>query len=185
MPVITPTSAFIDAQRYGALLVAARFTTYQKGVPVGSPYESDVSTGTFTIDRNSEFRRTGQLTVEVVPDVPPPPLLPVNPESLLAPFGTEVFIETGILSTVAGTPNMLDIDWIPAGLFVVTTSTVDDTTIDLTVTLDLSDRAWTIAQRALKNPYNFPATPSGNFVTEIIALLNMVWTEQVGVAPLQ
>jgi hypothetical protein len=185
MPILTPGNAFKDALRFGAILVVARFTVYQKGVPVGSPYEANVSTGTFTVDRNSEFRRTGQLTIELLPTVPPPILMPVNPSSLLAPFGTELFIETGIGSTVAGTPNELDITYIPNGLFVVTTSTVDDTTIDLTVTLDLSDRAWTIAQRALKNPYNFPATPSGNFVTEIIALLNMVWNEQVGVAPLQ
>lgn len=185
MPVVSPTVGFVDAQRYGALLVEAQFTIFQGGIPVGTPYTAAVSTGSFTIDRNSEFRRTGQLTIELQPDVPPPPLLPANPDSLLAPFGTELFITTAISASGDSIPAGTAPSIIPNGLFVISDSTVDDTTIDLTVTLDLKDRGWTIAQRALKNPYNFPATDTGLFADEIRALLNAVWAQQSGVQPLQ
>jgi hypothetical protein len=180
MAVATPTHAFIDAQRYGALLVEARFTVYANGFPVDQPFIAAVSTGTFTVDRNSEFRRTGQITIELLPTVPPQPLLPINPESLLAPFGNELFIEMGIAPS--GDASL--IQWVPCGMYVIASTDVDDTTSNLTVTLHLYDRAWTIAQRALKNPYNFPATVSGNFVAEIQALLSMVWGETAGVVPL-
>jgi hypothetical protein len=187
MPVIEPTTAFIDAQRFGNILVQAQFQVFIKGRPFGLPYYAAASTGSFTIDRNSEFRRTGQITIEVIPTVPPPELMPVNPGSLLAPFGNEINVATGIATSAGtGTENQVasPTTWVPQGLYAITTSTVDDTGIDCTVTLDLSDRSWTIAQRALKNPYNFPATPSGNFVAEMQALLNMIWNQQVGVAPL-
>ena len=184
---MTTSWAFIQAQRYGAILVQAMFQPYVKGRPVGLPYYGAASTGSFTIDRNSEFRRTGQITIELIPTIPPPLLMPVNPQSLLAPFGNEIFVATGI-ATSAGTGTEDQVasptTWNAQGLFAITTSTVDDTVNDVTVTLDLSDRAWTIAQRTLKNPYNFPATPSGNFAAEMQALLNMVWNQQIGVAPL-
>jgi hypothetical protein len=175
---------FVDALRYGSLLVAARFTVYQGGKPVGTPYDAHLSYGAFTIDRNSEFRRTGEITIEVLPTIPPPVLMPVNPSSLLAPFGTEVFIETGVVASGNNIPSN-SINWIPDGLFAIATSQVDDTGPNCTVTLQLYDRAWTLAQRVLKNPYNFPATGSGNFVSEIQALLNLVWNEQINVQPLQ
>ena len=176
-------SEFVDAQRYGALLIDARFTVYEAGVPTGTPYYSAVSDGNFTIDRNSEFRRSGQITIEVIPILPPPPLVPANPDSLLAPFGNELFIETGIaaVGNTTSKGSKLKVNWLANGLFVIATSTVDDTTIDMTVTLDLYDRSWTIAQRALLAPYNFPATATGNFVEEIKKLLNFVWaTNQQG-----
>jgi hypothetical protein len=181
---ISPTTSFIDALRYGAYLVNCRLTFFQNGVQVGAPYTAAVSAGTFTIDRNSEVRRTGQLTLEVIPTVPPQPLMPTSPSSLVSPFGTEVFVETGITATDPLT-GLNNTTYVPSGLFVIASTDVDDTTIDLTITLGINDRSWTIAQRVLKNPYNFPATPSGNFVREIQALLNMVWSEQQNVQPLR
>ena len=41
----SPTTDFIDAQRYGSLLVVAQFVVYQKGTPVGGPWVAAVSTG--------------------------------------------------------------------------------------------------------------------------------------------
>ena len=181
MPVTTAGDAFIDALRFGAYFIQARLTVYQFGVQVGQ-FVTSVSNGSFTVDRNSEFRRTGSLTIEVLPVVPPGPTTPVNPSSLLAPFGTEVFVETGISSYFQNVE--LAVQWVPNGLFAISTTVVDDTTVDMTVTLDLYDRSWTIAQRVLKNPYNFPATSSGNFVSEIKAILNQVWGEQAPNAPL-
>jgi hypothetical protein len=180
MPIVNPTKAFIDTLRYGSVLVLARFTPYAKGKPNGSPFLANVSQGTFTVDRHSAQRRTGQITIEFPPTIPPPALLPVNPTATLAPFGNEVFVETGI----TGNGNFKNAFWVPSGLFAIATSTVDDTSIDLVATLNVNDRSWTIAQRTLKQPYNFPAT-TGNFVDEVKALLNQVWNQQVGVAPLQ
>lgn len=186
MPTVTPTNAFIDAMRYGATLVSARITPYVNGKPSGTVLYGTVSTGTFTIDRNSNQRSSGQLTLEVVPPLtvtektPIPANLPVNPTSLFAPFGNEVFVETGL----AGSGNLSDVTWLPNGLFAIATSVVADTSIDMTVTLDLYDRSWTIAQRTLKTPYNFPAV-DGNFVDEINHLLNQVWGQDPSMAALR
>lgn len=128
-----------------------------------------------TVDRNSAQRRSGSITAEIVPDVPPPPILPTSPASILAPFGNELFIETGIATMTPGSDVATVQQWVPMGLFSMATVTVDDTTIDLTVTIDVYDRSWVISQRKLKKPYTFPATSSGNFVTEIETLLNQVW----------
>jgi len=164
---------FVDTLRFGALLVASKLTVYSKGAPTSVTLP--VSVLSVTVDRNSEFRRQGSITVQVVPSVPPPAILPINPLSLLAPFGNEVFIEIGIASTPTSGGKSEVSTWVPLGLFAIATSTVQDTTIDLAVTLDVYDRSWVIAQRAFLKPYNFPATPSGNFVAEITALLNQVW----------
>jgi hypothetical protein len=161
------SGAFIDAIRYGSYLVQGRLTIYSHGTP--TQYQVPISQASITVDRNAAQRRQGSITAELVPSVPPPPLLPTSPSSLLSPFGNELFLETGI--NTPGQP----IIWYPSGLFTITTVTVDDTTVDLVVTLDVADRSFVISQRVLKKPYNFPATPSGNFVAEIQALLNMVW----------
>lgn len=191
MTVLNPTSSFIDAQRYGAVLVDARMTIYVNGAPNGVVTYQAVSTGSLTVDRNSNQRMSGQLTIEAVPTIPPPAILPINPKSLLAPFGNEIFLETGIAGTQTvaknsdGSINLASLDWIPSGLYAIATTTVDDTSTDLTCTLDLYDRSWTIAQRALKNPYNLPATGSTNLVAEIQMLLNQVWAQDPNMAPLQ
>lgn len=179
MPTIDPSDSFIDALRYGATLVLAQFQIYSEGAPTGTWYTANVSTGSFTVDRNSEQRRSGSLTIEVDPTIPPPALLPTSPSSLLAPFGNEVAVQCGI----APAGDVASVQWVPLGLYAIATSTVDDTGIDLVVSLDLYDRSWTIAQRKLKQPYNFPAA-GGNFVVEIQALLDQVWNQQTGVAPL-
>ena len=175
------SSGFINAQRYGAILVSARITSYINGKPDGEVIYGAVSTGSFTQDRNSNQRRTGQLTLEVVPTIPPPAYLPTQPNSIFAPFGNEVLVETGI----APAGDIAKIQWFPSGLFAIATSVVDDTSINLTVTLDLYDRSWGIAQRTFKTPWNFPATISGNFADEIKKLLNAVWAQDPSMAPLQ
>jgi hypothetical protein len=184
-------TGFIDALRYGSTLVVARFTVFTAGAPQGTVYNASVSTGQFTVDRNSNQRRSGQMTIEVTPTIPPPPLLPTSPTSLLAPFGNEIFIETGIavagniVADIDGSVDLSAVTWVPLGLFAIATTQVDDTGVDLTCGLTLYDRSWTIAQRTLKNPYQFPSTVSGEFAAEIEALCNMVWNEQQGVQPLQ
>lgn len=186
---VSATSGFIDAQRYGSLLVLARITPYVNGKPNGKVLYGAVSTGTFTQDRTANQRWSGQLTIEVEPTVPPPTLFPTDPSALLAPFGNEIKVETGIAggqnAVVDGAIDYSKVQWVPSGLFTIATSVADDTSIDMTVTLDLYDRSWTIAQRALKYPYSIPATTSGNVVDEIQALLNKVWGQDPNMAPLQ
>lgn len=164
------TASLIDALRYGSTLVEARLTIYQDGNP--TEFTVPVSAASITIDRNSAQRRQGTITVEVIPSVPPPPLLPTSPASLLAPFGNELYLETGI--NTPGQP----INWYPSGLFSIATVTVDDSTVNLVVTVEVYDRSFVISQRAFKAPYNFPATPSGNFVAEMQTLLDQVWGDR-------
>lgn len=183
MPVVAATQGFINALRYGATLMQARLTLWTQGVSTGQVFYASLSTGSITVSRNSTQRRSGQITIEVIPTVPPPDLMPTYPSSIFAPFGNEVFLEIGIASSVA-TPGVAQVTtWVPLGLFAIVQSAVDDTTIDCTVTLSVSDRSFTIAERAFQNPYNFPAG-SGNFVDELTLLINSVWSQQQGVAPL-
>ena len=104
-----------------------------------------------------------------------------------------MFIETGIVgagnvlhSVIPATPGDPNPPlWYPNGLFVVSTSEVNDLGPNCSITLQMYDRAWTIAQRVLKNPWGFPHTATHNFVDEIMLLLNTVWNEQHDVEPLQ
>ena len=235
MPVISPLNSFTDNLRFGATLVIAQLTVYSKGQP--TQYVVPISTLNITVDRNAAQRRSGNITAEILPTVPPPAILPTNPMSLLAPFGNEVFIQVGIAAqqgslyaaapinagsvemynpgqivvgsmisfpgdgtqytvtaiTGSNTPFTLFItpplvqgepintvvnhnpQWVPMGLFSIATTTVDDTSLDLTTNLAVYDRSWVISQRAFLQAYIFPQTPSGNFVDEMVFLLNFVW----------
>lgn len=175
-------NSFIDALRWGTTLVAARLTVYVNGRP--TQIVLPVSDATFTVDRNSEHRRTGQMTLEVLPTVPPQTvtvngnlqtLLPIVPSALLAPFGNEVFVEMSIVQSVNGqNPAAGTNGWVPLGLFAIATSDVQDTGNNLTVTLELRDRSWAVAQRALLTAYTVPAA-AGDLQSELIALLNTAW----------
>lgn len=160
-------SGFIDALRYGSLLADARLTVYRSGAP--TQYVVPASSCHITVSRTSAQRRSGNLTAELQGTVPPQPMMPVNPSSPLAPFGSEVFVELA-LQTPTQTPS----SWVPLGLFVIATSTVADSGVDVTATLDVYDRSWVIDQRAFLAPYNVPAT-TGFFDDEIVHLVNQVW----------
>jgi hypothetical protein len=162
----------VDALRYGSYLATARLTVYAGGSPLIT--EVPLSKANITVDRNSEFRRQGSITVELIPPQPPnlaSILIPTSPASPLAPFGNEVFLEAGIAAPGQNP------DWVPLGRFVIVTTEVQDTTIDYIVTLTVYDRSWLVSQRKFKEPYNFPATSSGNFDAEIIALVDQVAPE--------
>lgn len=196
MPVATPTSDFIDTLRYGAYIVQARLTLFPGGAPstvtVGGGANSlivPVSVVSITADRNSEIRRSGSITAELTPT---DTLWPTSPSSSLAPFGNEIFIEIGIGTADSSAPPQPGIpaggvsvaQWMPLGLYDIATTTLDDTTVDVVLTLDVYDRSWTISQRQFLATYNFPATPSGNFVAEIEYLLNQVWGAAADAPPL-
>ena len=174
----TASTAFIDALRWGTTLVAARITHYQDGQP--SSVVLPVSNGTFTVDRNSEFRRSGQVTVEVLPTVPPQTatdvdgtfyILPLNPQAHLSPFKNEIFVEISVVGPggVAGANG-----WVPLGLYQIATSVVQDSGNDLIATLDLYDRSWALAQRQLLTAYTIPAA-GGDLQSEVEALFQTAW----------
>lgn len=120
------------------------------------------------------------MTIEMLPTVPPQQatdqdgtfdILPLNPSAHLSPFKNEIFVE---VSVVQGGQAAGANGWIPLGLYQIATSTVQDTGIDLTVTLDLFDRSWAVAQRALLTAYTVPAA-AGDLQSELEALLTTAW----------
>lgn len=132
-------------------------------------YNLPVSSGTVTVDRNSANRRRANLTMEVIPTVPPPTVLPLTPQSPSAPFGNEVSLQAVITNQEGASAT------VQMGIFAIATSTVEDATSDLTITLDCYDRSWVVSTRKFLAPYNVPATPSKTFAAELVALLNTTW----------
>lgn len=180
--MLTASNAFVNALRWGSYLVAAQLQIYYKGQ--ATSIFLPVSTADFTIDRNSEQRRQGQLTVEVLPTIPPQtvsldgttqiPLLPLTPSAALAPFGQQI----GVQLQVIGLGGTLDPNgWIPMGIYAIAESTVDDTVNNLIVTLKLFDRSWILANWKLLTPYTVPAA-DGTLQGEVTALINHVWQTQ-------
>lgn len=191
--MLSASNAFIDALRWGSLVAAAQITLLDQ---VGNPTSVvlPVSAASFTVDRNSEQRRQGELTVEVVPIVPPQTvawnagqanLLPLTPQDPLAPFGQQVQVAVSIASadlnqviknsdgSVAAS-TWANQGWVSLGTYVIASSEVDDTTTDLTCSLSLYDRSWLFSQWALKSNYTVPAA-DGSLMGEVKALLAYVW----------
>lgn len=171
------SSGFVDTLRFGSFLIKSRVTVYSNGAP--TTFEVPISDCQITVDRNAAQRRSGSITAEIVPTVPPTAIMPTDPSSLLAPFGNEVFVEIAVLTD----PSVEPTEWIPLGIFAIATTTIDDSTVDVVITLDVYDRSWVIAQRALLTPYNVPAA-GGNFVEEVTHLINQVWNQGSGAQPL-
>ena len=173
MPLnLSPGNSFIDTLRFGSYLVEARITLFSNGI--SQNYVVPVSVASITVDRNAAQRRSGTFTAELVPlqaTLPDPTEipLPTSPSSLLTPFGNELFLEYGVFTV--GTP----VQFAPLGLFTITGVTVDDSTDNLTVTVEIADRSFVISQRAFLQPWVFPKTREGNFVEEMIVLLNYIW----------
>ena len=179
--MISASSSFIDALRFGNYLSIARLTVLTNGV--ATQYQVPISDMTVTVDRNSEYRRQGQMTAEPTIEVPPSVLVPTTPQAVLAPFGNEIFAEFAVITDPAdlNSPNN---EWIPLGTFAIATSVAEDSTVNVVITLDLYDRSWVIAQRKLLAPYNVPAA-GGDFPAEIEALLNQVWAQSSNMPALQ
>jgi hypothetical protein len=180
--MLTASNAFINALRFQSYLVLAQLTVFYKGQSTGIILP--VSTADFTFDRNSEQRRSGQVTVEILPTVPPQtvsldgvnqvPLLPITPQAALAPFAQQIGVALQVLGP-GGTINPSD--WIPMGVYAIAESTIDDTVNDMIVTLKLFDRSWILAQWKLVSSYSVPAS-DGTLQNEIKALINHVWSTQ-------
>jgi hypothetical protein len=173
------TSGFINTLRFGSFIVAARLTLYQNGQSLAIILP--VSVGSFTVDRNSAQRRQGELTIELIPSIPPQtisvlgvtqPYLPISPKSPLAPFGNEVFVELTVMADPSKPVGSNG--WVPMGVYAIAGSTIDDSGQDMTVTLDLYDRSWIYSRWGLLSNYVIPAA-GGNVEAEIKALLSYTW----------
>ncbi|MDE2096449.1 MAG: hypothetical protein KGL39_04325 [Patescibacteria group bacterium] len=75
--------------------------------------------------------------------------------------------------------------FIPCGQFVITETDVQASSNQLTVSLSLSDRSFVLNARTLTAPYTLPATQSGTYQDEVMALLNMAWGTYSNIPPLQ
>ena len=151
-----------------------------------------VSTAQITIDRNSNNRRQGNITVELTPDGTYAATLCSTPAGLLSPFGAgagatsprnasaEVAISMSLVDQQTGNSGQ-----VPLGLFTIAQSQLQDSGIDIVATLTVYDRSWVIQQRQLTNAYTFPATPSGALGDEVQAFLNPIWAQNPGAPPLQ
>lgn len=180
--MLAASTAFLNTLRWGSYLVAAQIQVYYKGQATGIILP--VSTADFTVDRNSEQRRQGQLTVEIPATVPPQmvsldgvtqvPILPLTPTAALAPFAQQI----GVSLQVIGEGGTIDpTQWIPMGIYAIAESTVDDSTTNMVVTLKLFDRSWVLANWKLVSAYTVPAA-GGSLGAEIEALIQSVWTNQ-------
>lgn len=185
--MLTASTAFLNTLRWGSYIVAAQLQLYYNGSPSGIILP--VSTADFTIDRNSEQRRKGQITVEVLPTIPPQtvsldginqiPLLPITPQSALAPFAQQI----GISLQVLGEGGTIDpLGWIPMGIYAIAESTVTDSTTDVIISLKLFDRSWVLSNWKLVTPYTVPAA-GGSLQAEITTLINHVWSKQGPATP--
>ena len=175
------SNSFIDALRWGSNIAAAQLTLLVSGAP--TTIIMPVSAGTFTADRNSEQRRSGELTVEYVPTVPPTQVtlngtaynqLPLTPTDPLAPFGNEVQVALSVMCPSLGQTTQGQNGWVPLGTFAIATTKVADITTDLTLTMELYDRSWPFSQWSLTTNYTVPNS-DGSLRGEIIALLTNVW----------
>lgn len=87
-----------------AMAVTATITS-----PVGSYLDLPVAGGEVVVDATSAVRRTATLQAD-------PRYWPVSPTDLLAPFGSEAFIQYGI-----GLPDGT-FEWVPLGVFTLSTT---------------------------------------------------------------
>jgi hypothetical protein len=175
------SNGLIDALRWGSNLWAAQLTLLHSSNP--TTILLPVSAGTFTADRNSEQRRSGELTVELLPTVPPQQVtlngtayneMPLTPQDPLAPFGNEVQVAVSVIAPDLGQTTQGQNGWVPVGTFPIATTAVADTGTDLVVTMELYDRSWPFSQWALKTNYTVPAADA-SLRGEVIALLEYVW----------
>lgn len=159
----------------GSYLVAARATIYTPPTATtpGQPLNVAVplSAATVTVSRNAANRRTADITVAVEfdplnPNVPPA-IVPINPSSPTAPFGNEIFLQQGIVTTNG-------VQYVPLGMFAVATVNEADTVSDFQMTLHCYDRSWVVGTRKFKSVWNIPQA-GGNAMAEVQAMINSVY----------
>jgi hypothetical protein len=154
--VIALLPAIATALQSSGYRLTSYATVQSAGVPLGTFVVED---GTVTIDRTASVRRTIAVTLR-------PDAVPTSMASTVAPNGNEMLLFTTITALDgSGTTQTF-----PHGVFPITTVTVTDTGVDLTLTLQGSDRAWQVARHLFLGPYVPTAgTLLGDALTALIS----------------
>ncbi len=137
-------------------------TIQRSGVPIVDNVL--VSSGTVTIDRIAAQRSRVTLTVPTMS--PFDPIIPTSDTSALTPFGNELVLQGGYY--IGDTPVMF-----PMGTYTIVDVDVEDTMQDITLTVDVYDRAWGVSARKFRYPYWLNS--GANAGSELERLINTVY----------
>jgi hypothetical protein len=131
------------------------------GVTLASP---SFETASITVDRTAACRRTGKVTLVDTDGT----LTPQDPSSMLAANGNEIRVWYDIFLPGGGTFS------VPMATLTIVTTTVEDSGIDCTITVEGSDRSWDFQQRKFVQPYTVAAgQPVDQAITD---MLNFAWS---------
>jgi hypothetical protein len=99
------------------------------------------------VDRTAAQRRTFSATLTLTSAS----VIPASMNDPFAPFGPELQLFAGWIDPTTGNPYILPStglpEQIPLGVFPITTTTIDDTGVDIIMTAKGYDRSWSVAQR--------------------------------------
>lgn len=134
----------------------------------------NVDSGTsMTFDRGNPIRRIASISLTETSTTGVPLLVPTGPTSLLAPYGNEITLYYG-LQYADGSQEL-----IPVGVFGIESTAITDSATDLTLTLNVQDRARSYQRAGFGDVY--VVGPSLDVGGAIAALLNAIG---VGFQPL-
>jgi Domain of unknown function (DUF5047) len=156
--VISP--AFAEAlQQQSVQLVVARAEVWSGGQLLTT---LDIEPGSsVSVDRSSLIRRSCHI---VLTD-PTGELAPKTAEDLLAPYGNELVLYRGLQLSGATDPELIQL-----GVFGIDECDVDDSSDDLVITVDGSDRARAVQRAGFTDVYTIPpATPGAQALQQLIA----------------
>lgn len=107
-----------------------------------------VTDGTVTVDRTASQRRVFTATLNLTNAG----IIPAAMTDPFSPFSPELQLFAGWIDPATGLPYILPStglpEQIPLGVFPLTTTTIDDTGVNLTMAAKGYDRSWSVAQRA-------------------------------------
>lgn len=128
--------------------------------PLGSSQEVPISGGSVNVDATSQVRRTAQITIA------DPTLWPAKPTDLLAPYGSELFVEYGVVVTGLGTL------WTPVitGLLAEVDSIVP-ATASQGLTISLVDRSQYVHDDRAPSPFQVGGDGSTTIVAAITSII--------------
>lgn len=150
---------FLDALTQSHVL-ATRVDVWRGGVKLET--DIPIAGGSVSVDESSQVRRT--LSLEVAD----PSLDPVNTDSLLTPFGSELHVRTGIRYPEG------DTELVPVGVFGI--ESVSRGGVGETTSVNATDRARAVAEYRLLRPLNIAADrPVVDYIAEIVHYVNASW----------
>jgi Domain of unknown function (DUF5047) len=123
-----------------------------------------IVSGTVVADANSAIRRSCDVLLELT-DAAGNSIVPVDSTSSLTPFGNELVLSRGIISSDGAY-----VQSVPLGVFHMTRVEIDDTGSDCLIRVQGYDRARKVGREKLTDPY--PIASSTNLGSVIQTLLS-------------